>query len=378
MEKYTIDLSEIKTDSKIVICGAGKVGNDYYEQLNLKKYNIVLWIDDDVKKQAQNKKIKSKKEILGIEYDYILIAVKAGAIVGTMIEELKQLGVDEAKIIWKRPFQSKYDFIYNDLFLKNIYEWRINKFYKEIEPIEVLESDLQIMKAAHEMIENIGAMEQREWYMNEYKNIAYLHNAKVACTSIKASLKNLPYYDNYSHIHEIMEAEKLCKIDDKNCFKFTYVRNPLARLVSCYNSKYLNDKKIFGNFSTNLCYGRKRYLMGWLENVSDFREFVDKVCEIPTCWQERHFRLQYDLVYNDDVCLVDYIGKFEELDASYEILQKKYGVGSLLHYNQTNIENWENYYDLEMAEKVMRKYRKDIEVFGYEKECNALLEKLKK
>ena len=94
-----------------------------------------------------------------------------------------------------------------------------------------------------------------------------------------------------------LSKEKKQEISSKPCFKYTFVRNPLSRLVSCYESKYVKDKKIFGDYSSNLCYGRTRYLMGWLENVSDFGEFVDKVCEIPICWQERHFRLQYDLLY---------------------------------------------------------------------------------
>lgn len=376
MNKYQLDLTGISVGSKIVLCGAGKVGSDYYDQLQEKGYKVVLWIDGDINKQLANEKIKSKKEICNAEYDYVVIAVQSALIVGEMFNELQNLQVDTAKIIWRRPQKIRYNYIYDDPFLRQIYQWRIKKFAEECQPMEALEADLKILENQYERIKKDGSFEPREWYINESRKIAYLHNAKVACTSLKASLRNIANTVEYPHVHQLLEDEKVLEIDGEKYFKYTFVRNPFSRLVSCYKSKYIVDKKVFGNFTSNLCYGRKRYLLGWLENVEDFDEFVEKVCQIPICWQERHFRAQYDLIYEEE-CLVDFVGKFEELPDSYRDICSRYDLQTLSHYNKSDTAEWEKYYTYETAMKVYKKFEKDIQVFGYEKEAKELLQRLK-
>lgn len=173
--------------------------------------------------------------------------------------------------------------------------------------------------------------------------------------------------DCYEDVHENLKNERRFQLEREKYYKFTYVRNPFARLVSCYKNKciMINEKD-----TGDLAYfKRNNYLMSWMADVEDF---VHKIVDIPNEWMDRLFRLQYDLIYQNDICLVDFVGKLEEINSTYSILQEKYGLGNLEVYNATGNNNWKDYYNKELVELVYEKYKKDIETFGYQQEYIAL------
>ncbi len=77
--------------------------------------------------------------------------------------------------------------------------------------------------------------------------------------------------------------------------------------------------------------------------------------------------------YEDGKQLVDFIGHFETLEQDYEPIRKKYGFSPLKHYNKTEYGDWCDYYTTALAKKVYRKFRKDIQYFGYEEDYRDLL-----
>ena len=73
--------------------------------------------------------------------------------------------------------------------------------------------------------------------------------------------------------------------------------------------------------------------------------------------------------------MVDFIGKFENIENDYKQIQEKYNYLPLPKYNQTlKNENWKDFYTIKAIENVYKKYKKDIKLFGYEKEYEDLKE----
>ena len=114
-----------------------------------------------------------------------------------------------------------------------------------------------------------------------------------------------------------------------------------------------------------------------MEENKGFDFFVKKICAIPHPLADGHFRSQYYLIYGiSKVPIVDYIGKFENLERDIESLNEKFNLGKLAHLNPSTKKNWMDYYSMKSAKLVYKKYKKDIIAFGYEKEYKHLLEYL--
>ncbi|WHH57485.1 sulfotransferase family 2 domain-containing protein [Petroclostridium sp. X23] len=215
-----------------------------------------------------------------------------------------------------------------------------------------------------------GAIEKKEYIIVPNKKIVYLNNSKVACSSIKSTFILDETPDDYSIHSKVKDlSREYYAHEEREYFKFTFVRNPFDRLVSCYESKYKQDRKL----------GKKKlhfddYLFGYLREDKGFEIFLKKVILIPDFLADRHFQSQYKLIYDKkNRCLVDFVGKYENLSKDFSDIQKKYNLGNLPHFNKTTKNNWMDYYNLETAKLVYDKYTKDIEVFEYKIEYQQLL-----
>lgn len=148
-------------------------------------------------------------------------------------------------------------------------------------------------------------------------------------------------------------------------YKFSFVRNPYRRLVSEY---------LYRNYFSH----------------RSFRDFVLHRLPEPG-WddQYRHVMPQYDMLHDaNGRLLVDFVGRFENLQADFDRVCAKLGIEDtkLPHRNPSdkasrnarrkfrnlvwfNGENrhshWTDYYDDTTREAVNELYRKDIETFGY-------------
>ena len=156
-------------------------------------------------------------------------------------------------------------------------------------------------------------------------------------------------------------------------FKFAFVRNPWARLVSEY--KY-----------------RKYYRM------FDFKTFLFSHF-IQSSWDDKyiHIKPQYHFLFDSrGKLLVDFIGRFEHLQEDFKLLCKRLDIShSYLEHNNTASDykveytlldkiklirfystpiqakkrihdDYKDFYDSETREFVEKYYAKDIQTFGYE------------
>jgi lipopolysaccharide biosynthesis glycosyltransferase len=96
-EELLIPYKEVGRDSRIVIYGAGKIGNRCMEQFKILGYgDVVGWVD----KHKSNNDVSSIDKLCELEYDYILVAIKNKTTVEGIIDELVGIyGVPSEKIL---------------------------------------------------------------------------------------------------------------------------------------------------------------------------------------------------------------------------------------------------------------------------------------
>ncbi len=101
-----------------------------------------------------------------------------------------------------------------------------------------------------------------------------------------------------------------------------------------------------------------------------FEDFVLKWMSEENADSWVHFIPQHRYLYDsNDNLMVDFVGRFENLNEDYEKIRQKIGTGEpLKHLNKTKDKKENDYkkaYTPEMAEKVAQIYKKDLELFGY-------------
>ncbi len=101
---YLFPYKSVEKDSKIILYGAGKVGQSYHEQIKKSGYcDIVAWVDKEAYKNDKN--LISPNQIAELEYSKIVIAIKSKKCAEEIICNLIDLGIDEGKIVWEAPVQ---------------------------------------------------------------------------------------------------------------------------------------------------------------------------------------------------------------------------------------------------------------------------------
>lgn len=153
----------------------------------------------------------------------------------------------------------------------------------------------------------------------------------------------------------------------KRYFLFAFVRNPVSRLYSCYLDKVVRPGEQGGRFRLGHC--------GIAPGIS-FEAFVRHIAGIPDSAADKHFRSQYFEICYRGECLVDFVGKLENMDIDWQRLAgitgleerpgtaRKTGAGNDLDHLPLS---------LEAAHMAVRRYSQDIDFFGYREEVDAWL-----
>lgn len=199
-----------------------------------------------------------------------------------------------------------------------------------------------------------------------YKFI-YFPVPKAACSSLKqmiADICGLEQKSNPNFIDfEWVSGQRLHEFPDY--FRFTVVRNPWDRLASCYENKI----KSYFPYTFNR-YNQVLQVKIFYPEMP-FKQFVKRVVLIPDLLSDEHFRSQKRLVCDPKGhLLVHKVAKLENLDEDLTDIFKKLQLPNIKipHFNQTSscrYKDYKDYYNDQLWDLVARRYRSDIEMFGY-------------
>jgi len=164
---------------------------------------------------------------------------------------------------------------------------------------------------------------------------------------------------------EYVDDAYLSPEDFSRYFKFSFVRNPWARILSEYRYRNYFRHRSFRDFVLN-----KLPKPGWDD-------------------QYRHVMPQYDMLHDTEGnLLVDFVGRFENIQQDFDCVCQRLGIADsgLPHRNRSDkksrdlrrkirnflfmngenqLQDMAGFYDDETREAVAHYYRKDIETFGY-------------
>ncbi len=191
---------------------------------------------------------------------------------------------------------------------------------------------------------------------DETKSI-FVHIPKNSGSTLKTiffSRLSKPLHVSARYYHDI-DADKFDRY-----FSFAMVRNPWDRLVSSYTfcrENFLQDGVLDG--LRKLC------------SAVSFRDMVHFLKE-----DAGHLLLrgsvispQYEWVCNEDgKVMVDYIGRFENLNESYARIAQGMNIpwnGDIPHANASRHRPYQEYYDAETKAIIGKLFKTDIELFGY-------------
>lgn len=195
---------------------------------------------------------------------------------------------------------------------------------------------------------------------------------KTGCSSVKATFRDGNEYDVsirplHKQVSDKYGREWLSPKQIKyHCFAF--VRNPFDRIVSCYVHKFKKSNTDLRGWYFPFVY---------FNEEETFASFIKKVCKIPNTFADIHFQSQYSMLYARGRPLYHTLGKFESLSKDFEPIRKQFGLETLPHIHNMKKGDWRDFYTIELAEMVFRRYKRDVITFGYEDEYKKLLEYIK-
>lgn len=99
--EFLIPYGNLNKTDKIVLYGAGAAGihlENYIQ--NVKGSNIICWVDRNYIDLQELLNVRSPKEILNCEYDYIIVSIMRERAVNSAKKNLFKLGIPENKILW--------------------------------------------------------------------------------------------------------------------------------------------------------------------------------------------------------------------------------------------------------------------------------------
>lgn len=150
-------------------------------------------------------------------------------------------------------------------------------------------------------------------------------------------------------------------------FLFSFVRNPLSRLYSCYRDKVVNAAQRHDRCT--LSPYRIHFGMS-------FNEFVSRVVEIPDKFADQHFRSGCSFLMHRGESLVNYVGKFEQFNQDWQNISSQFGLAAPKRSNRvsgprTTIQDIP--ISPQVLELAIKRYANDLDAFGYREELEALL-----
>lgn len=185
------------------------------------------------------------------------------------------------------------------------------------------------------------------------RKIIFIHIPKTGGTSMENALIGKSNILNSNH-KKASEYARRNNLDD--FFKFTIVRNPWDKMVSEY---------FYYKQGGSPGFWRDKILHKQMPD--SFLKFVKNNFWPVKPKRPKHHCAQFSfLSANGEENVMDYICRFETLHEDAATVSDKIGFRlKLPHLRKSEHRHYSEYYDTEALEIVAKKYKKDIDYFGY-------------
>lgn len=211
----------------------------------------------------------------------------------------------------------------------------------------------------------------------------YVETPKVACSTIKVTLQKTERGEEtgeeekgHNNWHDrsaspllkpsqIPDIKKFLLRDD--IYKFCFVRNPYARLLSAYLNKIAGGKQQKKKLLLQLGYNPTD-----LSRNIEFDEFVDAVIQQPVSIMDRHWRTQYYQTFQDGIGY-NFIGRFESFNEHFSHVlkvlfeERDAGISNDFRHMTGADDQVSNFYTKSLKDKVYDKFEIDFSYFGYQR-----------
>ena len=203
----------------------------------------------------------------------------------------------------------------------------------------------------------------------------YVETPKVACSTIKSILQLAEVGGDSSRLCDDVHdrarspipdvrnhAEDFWRLlGDPATFRFSFVRNPFSRSLSCYLDKFVQDESMHARYYPMLGFPMNR--------KPTFRDFLRAIKDQPVVEHDTHWAPQTHLL-----CPVrmrySFIGRFEFLELELAKLKGRLGLlhssSSFLAPHATSADQrLRDFYGREEIGLVQSIYEDDFRTFGY-------------
>jgi len=189
--------------------------------------------------------------------------------------------------------------------------------------------------------------------LDHQQKFAFIAIPKTACTSVQRYFDPTEQDPEPPIYHMDIATMNKQNPEVSNYYKFAFVRNPWDRFVSAY----YNFTQDSGHF-------------WWSHPLLKYKNFEDFCLNFENCESKNllHFRTQFSFISIDEKNVMDYIGKYENLNDDFNKIKNYLNIDnnkSLGKHRVSKHENYTHLYTEEMKKVVERVYSQDIETFDY-------------
>lgn len=185
-------------------------------------------------------------------------------------------------------------------------------------------------------------------YTRYFCDFSFIHINKTGGSSIEHALSAPLIHETARVFRDRIGVNRWQKR-----FSFAIVRNPWDRAVSHYHYRLMTDQT------------------GLRDGSLSFKDWVREVyveCSPKYVDEDKMFLTQTDWVVDEDGrVMVDYIGRFEELDEAWSEICRRLNRSdtALPHVKKSSRQDYRDYYDQDTRDIVGSFFKVDVENFGY-------------
>ena len=218
---------------------------------------------------------------------------------------------------------------------------------------------------------------------DEYK-VIFCYIPKVACSQWKRVFLALDNRIDVDDVHDNKHYKFLLydysdediKVRLKSYFKFLFVREPLERLLSAYNNKFVNKQwpwKMIESYKTKILERYKQDEPGSKSSDQDltFKKFIYYVSDVGFN-RDSHWRSYGPICHPCDI-KYDFIGHFEDMPEEAAYILRQTGMDRAVTFppfltNNTTSQLLKSYAPIpkEKIAQLGKTFEEDFEMFNYD------------